>query len=71
MHPPQPAPLECIVRAGELLFVPRGWWHCAINLEESIAITQNYVSEANLGHVLAFLRSGNAELVSGCAVADR
>ena len=26
-------PLEGVVRAGEVLFVPRGWWHFAINLE--------------------------------------
>lgn len=26
-------PLEGVVRAGEVLFVPRGWWHLAINLE--------------------------------------
>lgn len=26
-------PRECIVQAGELLFVPRGWWHMALNLE--------------------------------------
>ena len=26
-------PLEGIVRAGEVLYVPRGWWHLAINLE--------------------------------------
>ena len=40
------------MRSGELIFVPRGWWHLAINLEESIAITQNYVSSINLPHVL-------------------
>lgn len=27
------APAECVVRAGEVLFVPRQWWHLAINLE--------------------------------------
>lgn len=27
------APAECVVRAGEILFVPRQWWHLAINLE--------------------------------------
>jgi len=60
------APMECTVREGEILFVPRGWWHMAINLEETVAITQNYVSCSNLRHVLAFLRSSNAsELVSG------
>lgn len=37
-------PIECICRAGEVIFVPNGWWHLVINLEESIAITQNYVS---------------------------
>lgn len=26
-------PLEGIVRQGEVLFVPHGWWHLAINLE--------------------------------------
>jgi hypothetical protein len=37
-------PIECVCRAGEVVFVPNGWWHLVINLEESIAITQNYVS---------------------------
>ena len=28
-----PAPLEGICGEGEILFVPRGWWHLAMNLE--------------------------------------
>ena len=28
--------LECVVRAGDVLFVPRGWWHLALNLEVQI-----------------------------------
>ncbi|KAF0895666.1 hypothetical protein E2562_014285 [Oryza meyeriana var. granulata] len=59
-------PIECICRAGEVVFVPNGWWHLVINLEESIAITQNYVSRRNLLNVLYFLKRPNAsELVSG------
>jgi len=34
-------------------------------------VTQNFVSDVNLPHVLKFLASGNADLVSGCAVSDR
>ncbi|WCJ34135.1 Bifunctional arginine demethylase and lysyl-hydroxylase JMJD6 [Euphorbia peplus] len=59
-------PVECICKAGEVIFVPRGWWHLVINLEESVAITQNYVSRRNLLDVLEFLKRPNAsELVSG------
>lgn len=61
------APLECTLRQGELLFVPRNWWHIALNLEpDTVAVTQNFVSEVNLPHVLAHLRSRCPALVSGC-----
>lgn len=35
-------PLEGICRAGEIIFVPNGWWHMVINLEDSIAIVSVY-----------------------------
>lgn len=59
-------PIECVCKAGEVIFVPNGWWHLVINLEDSIAITQNYVSRRNLLNVLDFLNRPNAcTLVSG------
>ena len=111
-------PLQGTVGPGEVIFVPSGWWHMAINLEvchtrvpcmlcrcqapassnhsfqnearllvlvtmcphasqshihlqETVAITQNYCSLANLSKVLKFLEAGSAELVSGCAQPDR
>ena len=36
-------------------------------MQETLAITHNYVSSANLAHVLDFLGSRREDLVSGCA----
>lgn len=47
--------LECVTEAGELLFVPRGWWHCVLNLELCVALTHNVVTEHNLLPALDFL----------------
>lgn len=47
---------EGICHAGEVLHVPSGWYHLVLNLEPSIAITQNFVPRASVGAVLQFLR---------------
>jgi len=69
--------VDCIQRAGDTLFVPGGWWHAALNLETTCAVTQNYACKANLARVwrhtrlarpkmsarwLAALRASRAEL---------
>lgn len=61
-------PMEAIVNAGEVIFVPHNWWHMVINLEYSIAITHNYVSSSNLYDCLKFL-SSKEDQISG--VRDR
>ena len=44
--------------------MPSGWYHLVLNLEDGIALTQNFVPEAHLVAVLTFLRD-KREQVSG------
>ncbi|SCV71910.1 BQ2448_4604 [Microbotryum intermedium] len=53
-----------ICREGEVFYVPSGWWHIVVNLEPSIAVTQNYVSQRELPSVLQFMRD-RPDQVSG------
>jgi hypothetical protein len=57
--------VECTVKAGEIVFVPSGWWHAVINLGWSAAVTQNYVSSVNFAQVAQWLTE-RPDQVSGC-----
>lgn len=59
-----PGCLEGICGEGEVLHVPSGWWHLVVNLEPSIAITQNFVPRGHLLAALDFLHN-KADQVSG------
>jgi hypothetical protein len=55
---------EGVCAEGEVLHVPSGWFHLVLNLEESLALTQNFVPRGKVGDVLGFLRDQRGE-VSG------
>ena len=60
--------LEGVCETGETFYVPQGWWHLVVNLESSLAVTQNFVSPSNLPAVLHFLKH-RADQVSGFKLA--
>ena len=50
--------LECVTTSGECMYVPRGWWHCVLNVDTCIAITHNVVTTQNLAEAVEFLENG-------------
>ena len=42
---------EGIQKSGDIIFVPGGWWHGVLNLEHTVAVTQNYCGPDNFDHV--------------------
>jgi len=55
---------EGVCHAGEVLYVPSGWFHLVLNLEPGIAVTQNFVPAKRLPDVMQFLRD-TPDQVSG------
>lgn len=40
-------PLQCILNAGDALFIPIGWWHCVESLDVSISVSFTHFNAAN------------------------
>jgi histone arginine demethylase JMJD6 len=47
---------ECIQEPGDIIYVPAGWWHGVVNLEDSVAMTQNYCGADNFDKIYARMK---------------
>lgn len=47
---------------GETIYVPSNWWHSVINIEDSVAMTGNFVPKENLHRVLNFFKNKKLQI---------
>lgn len=61
------APLQATLHPGDVMFVPRNWWHTVLNLtDDAVAVTQNYLPPSALSDALQWLQT--PDRVSGTSL---
>jgi Cupin-like domain len=50
--------LEGSVHPGELIYIPRGWLHDVVVVEDSLSVTWNFVHRAGSRELMRYLQSG-------------
>jgi hypothetical protein len=66
--------VEIIQHPGEVIAFPAGWWHAVVNLDATIAVTESFGKERDLGEILVSLRKdGRVDLAAAieAGVRDR
>jgi hypothetical protein len=47
---------------GEVIFVPSGWWHQVVNLDDALSVNHNWINGANIMCTWNFLKDERAKV---------
>ena len=56
--------LEFVQEAGEVVYIPGGWWHAVLNLSSTVAVTHNFVSTTNFERVWRRVRAERKKMAA-------
>ena len=56
--------IEILQQPGEIVFVPSGWRHIVINIDETLAVTHNYASRQHIGRIKEAMAKSEPEMLA-------
>ena len=57
-----PKSFDVVQNAGEIMFVPDGWWHAVLNVTQTVAVTQNFCTTPRFNAVYRATRRGRPKM---------
>ena len=61
--PQESRPIEIVQNPGQTIYVPSGWWHMVLNMDHTVAVTQNFADDSNIVQVRHSMQADETEAI--------